>query len=180
MWQYWGHGNVGGEQLARLPSLSLTPEQGLAAVEEETVVPNHLPDVPHGEEPAALHNDIEQEAPHIYFKDLKLLAHDHGEDSEEEQQQSASGAVRSESDASSIAASPTGGVANTVSNKKLSTLQVRACFLMNILRNVPVPLHLTLKCAAASPLSSADKACGPSKARNYSCRLAGPWEDVLM
>jgi hypothetical protein len=106
--------------------LSLTPEQGLAAVEEETVVPNHLPDGPNGEEPAALQNDVEQEAPHIYFKDLKLLAHDHGEDSEEEdekQQQSGAVRTRTESDASSNAASPTGGGASTVSNKKLCVVK---------------------------------------------------------
>jgi len=71
----------------------------MAAVAEETVVPNtqgdthqeqHLPQV---------------ETAHIYFKDLKLLAHDHGEDSEEEHEVDG----QPESDGgSSPAASPVG------------------------------------------------------------------------
>lgn len=65
------------EQLQRLSSLPLTAEQGLATVAEETVVPNlpsnHLHDT-------SVQNENDG---HIYFKDLKLLAHGHGDNEED-------------------------------------------------------------------------------------------------
>ncbi|KAH7617284.1 putative 6-phosphofructo-2-kinase/fructose-2,6-bisphosphatase [Nannochloris sp. 'desiccata'] len=87
MWEYWRHKKTSNEEdLARIPSLDLTPEQNMAAVEEETVVPtgpeHHHQDQDDG---VALSQDASQA--HIYFKDLKLLAHDdHGESEEEEEQ----------------------------------------------------------------------------------------------
>ena len=66
-----------------MPSLqTLTPEQGLAAVAEETVVP-HGPEHHHQDDGTQLGPEGEASQAHIYFKDLKLLAHGH-EDSEED------------------------------------------------------------------------------------------------
>ena len=75
------------EQLRKLPSLDLTPEQGMAAVNEETVVPQG-PEHQHQEDslPAG-----EASQAHIYFKDLKLLAHDNTEDTEEEDEEEEKG-----------------------------------------------------------------------------------------
>jgi hypothetical protein len=62
-------------------SLSLTPEQGMATVAMETVVPNNS--TPQDAPPLAAGGE-EASQEHIYFKDLKLLAHADGEESEEE------------------------------------------------------------------------------------------------
>lgn len=62
-------------------SLSLKTDQGLSAVAEETVVPNV-----EGTADAGIGlTDTELSAAHIYFKDLKLLAHDNSEDSGEDE-----------------------------------------------------------------------------------------------
>lgn len=60
-----------------MPSLS---QQGMASVAEETVVPHTHHDSHHHD--VHLSHDGETTAAHIYFKDLKLLAH--GEDSEDD------------------------------------------------------------------------------------------------
>lgn len=101
MWQYLGHGSKANTSLGKLPSLSLTPEQGLAAVEEETVVP--IGTTVEGEPGETLPGggslqagdfvegepgkwDGNNTAPHIYFKDLKLLAHDDEHEEEEDEE----------------------------------------------------------------------------------------------
>ena len=71
-----------------MPSLVLTPAQGMATVAEETVVPTEsgafvaMADA--GAEGPGL-AETEASQAHIYFKDLKLLAHAQGDESEEEE-----------------------------------------------------------------------------------------------
>ena len=72
------------EDLSRIPSLDLTPEQGMAAVAEETVVPTG-PEHNQQDDGINMSQDAEASQAHIYFKDLKLLAHDTGDSEEEEE-----------------------------------------------------------------------------------------------
>jgi hypothetical protein len=62
----------------------------MAAVEEETVVPTG-PEHNHQDQDdaVAMSQDAEASQAHIYFKDLKLLAHDNGDSEDEEEQQPA-------------------------------------------------------------------------------------------
>jgi hypothetical protein len=76
----------------------------LAAVAEETVVPNVEPPG----EPAGTAADAEPSAAHIYFKDLKLLAHDNDTESDGEyQDDQISPFLASEEGSSPTAPSPT-------------------------------------------------------------------------
>lgn len=66
-----------------MTSLGLRAEQGLESVAEVTVVPNTQME-PNEEQ--LMTQDGEASDAHIYFKDLKLLAHDNVGDSEEEEE----------------------------------------------------------------------------------------------
>ena len=106
-----GAGKEDPAMAGRLPSLDLTSEQKRAAVAEEMVVPTG-PEHQHHEENMAMSYSEASQA-HIYFKDLKLLAHDNGDSEDDSGEGKDASNLIPGSGESSTATSPIGdGVRN--------------------------------------------------------------------